>query len=107
MQTKRKNKNKPLPQMASLVSYCPLCNASFSPRQAAVIGEGGDTQLLHISCNHCTSSIVLLLLIGEVGVSSVGLVTDLTGGEVLRFKNSEAVSSDDLIDLHQSLYGRE
>ena len=104
MQTKRKNQNnRSFADMASLVSYCPLCNVSFSPHRAAVVGEEGDSQLLHITCNRCASSIVLLLLIGDIGVSSVGLVTDLTEGEVMRFKSSAIVSSDDLIDLHQHL----
>jgi len=104
MQTKRKNQNESSPYLASLVSYCPLCNSSFSPSRAAVISEGNDSQLLHVTCKQCASSIVLLLLVGEVGVSSVGLITDLTEHDVTRFKNGATVSSDDLLDLHQSLW---
>lgn len=103
MQTKRKNQNDFSATATSLISYCPLCDTSFSPKQAAVIGQGGDVQLLHTICSRCGSSIVLLLLTSEAGISSVGLITDLTEGEVGHFACSAAVSTDDIIELHEYL----
>jgi len=109
METKRKSQNKPFADTSveKLVSYCPFCQTAFSPEKATVVGESKESWLLHVICDHCTSSIVLLLLMGEVGISSFGLVTDLTERDVMRFKRSQVVSADDLVSLHQLLNGNQ
>ena len=103
MQIKKKNQNDPSLH-TQLVSYCPLCHDSFSPRQAAVIGQVGSTHLLHVTCNRCTSSLVVLLLVSELGVSSVGVVTDLAETDVERFAAGLPVTMDDCLDLHALLH---
>jgi len=105
MQTKRKpsNYHDHLSERLKFVSYCPLCHAYFSPSEARILDGKGDTRLLHVVCRSCSSSIVFLLLIGEVGISSVGLITDLTGEDVLKFKDFEEVTADDVLDVHTML----
>ena len=86
-----------------LISYCPLCETSYNPREARVLGEKDDSHLLHIRCDRCSNAIIALVLISAVGVSSVGLVTDLGFDEVHRFKESKAISTDDVIETHHLL----
>lgn len=101
METKRHN-NPYLPNEGlRLISYCPLCNTHYNPMSAKVIEEQEDAHLIHIECRKCSSSIVALVLTGGLGISSVGLVTDLTSDDVLRFKNAQSVSTDDVIDLFE------
>ncbi|MFA6098277.1 MAG: hypothetical protein WCV50_01460 [Patescibacteria group bacterium] len=107
MQIKKKNQNELYTNTTQLVSYCPLCNCSFSPTRAAIVCDEGHTQLLYVNCSQCRSSIVLLLIMGEVGVSSIGLITDLREPEVKIFKDTAPVSQNDIIDLHQLLTGKE
>ncbi len=45
-----------------------------------------------------------LVLTGGVGVSSVGLVTDLTGDEVLKFRRHDNIQTDDVLSFHQALF---
>ena len=99
MQIQKKNQNEPLIR-TQLVSYCPSCHASFTPRQAAVIDQTGSVHLLHMRCNHCLSSLVVLLLATEMGVSSVGVITDLTESDVERFSAAQPVSTDDCLAVH-------
>ncbi len=89
--------------MDTIVSYCPFCNSSYYPDQASVVGEGSGSWLLHTNCLSCHSSIVLLLLVGEIGISSFGLITDLTDTEVVKFQKGSAVDIDDLIELYTIL----
>lgn len=105
MQAKRKpnNYHDYLSERLKFVSYCPLCHAYFSPSEAQTLDSEGDTRLLHVVCRSCSSSIVFLLLIGEVGISSVGLITDLTGEDVLKFKDFKEVTADDVLDVHTML----
>ncbi len=86
-----------------LISYCPLCESSYNPQQARVLGEKEDSHLLHIQCGNCANAIIALVLISSAGVSSVGLVTDLVFDEVNRFKQAAMVSTDDVIETHHLL----
>jgi hypothetical protein len=94
-------------QGIKLISYCPLCESSYNPRQTRVLGEKEDSHLLHIQCGNCSNAILALVLISAVGVSSVGLITDLCHDEVDRFKDAPAISTDDVIEVHHLLQNEE
>jgi hypothetical protein len=86
-----------------IVSYCPLCGSSYTPLETKVLGEKDDSHLLHIQCGNCSNAIIALIMMSSVGVSSVGLVTDLAHDEVDRFKAERKISTDDVIDTHYLL----
>ena len=86
-----------------LVSYCPLCETRSRPVEARVVGEDGETQLLHITCRKCHGSVLALVLVNRVGASSVGVVTDLIYDDVIRFRERRPVSLDDVLDMHEQL----
>ncbi len=86
-----------------LVSYCPVCETRYNPMHARVLGKDGETHLLHVQCKKCRNSILALVLVNQVGASSVGLLTDLTYEDVVRFKLNNQVSIDDVIDVHEFL----
>ncbi|MFH1236538.1 MAG: hypothetical protein V1685_06435 [Parcubacteria group bacterium] len=90
-----------------LITYCPLCRTHYSIRDAKILEEREDSHLMHIVCRRCSSSILVLMLIGELGVSSVGMVTDLTSDDVLRFKGVLPVTDDDVLCLHEYLQQEE
>ncbi|MFA6908484.1 MAG: hypothetical protein WC289_01225 [Patescibacteria group bacterium] len=69
-------------------------------RDAVVLEGYEETQLMHVVCKSCSSSIIILMLTGELGMSSVGLITDLTGNDVMKFKEGNAVDADDVLELH-------
>jgi len=90
-----------------LISYCPLCNTHYNPLSAKVLEERDDAHLIHIECRKCGSLIVALVLTGGLGISSVGLVTDLTSDDVLRFKDSDGITPNDVIELHEVMQSTE
>ncbi len=67
------------------------------------MGEQGETHLLHVQCRKCQHSILALVLVNQVGASSVGLLTDLSYEDVLRVKVGSHVSVDDVIAVHEML----
>ncbi len=89
-----------------LISYCPLCNAHYNPSEARILEQKDGAHLIHVECGTCHSSIVAVVITGGLGVSSVGLITDLTSLDVMRFKNEEAVSEDDVIAAYEKLSAR-
>lgn len=90
-----------------LISYCPLCESSYNPREAHVLGEKEDSYLLHITCGNCRNAVIALVLISSVGISSVGLVTDMTFAEYRKFREAAPVTMDDVIDIHNELKTQE
>lgn len=84
-----------------VISACPICNARYHAAELKILDEHNDAQLVHITCRKCQSSVVAVVLVNPLGVSSIGLVTDLSGEEVLKFRQMSAISSDDVLDVHQ------
>lgn len=86
-----------------LVSFCPLCETEYNPTEAKELGEKGDARLLHITCKGCSNSFIALMLLNQGGVSSVGLITDLSYKDVMKFKDSPSVDTDDVLEVHGAL----
>lgn len=85
-----------------MISFCPLCETNYNPMEARVLGEKEDGHLLHIRCKKCWNSILALVMVSNAGVSSVGLVTDLTFEDVRKFSHRDApVTIDDVIAVHE------
>lgn len=86
-----------------LISFCPLCETHYNPVEAQVVGERENSHLLHITCRKCANSIIALILVSPAGVSSVGLITDLSYPDVLKFRNAAEISVDDVLEAHALL----
>ncbi len=67
------------------------------------MGEDGETRLLHLRCRKCSNQLLALILISNGAVSSIGLITDLSYNDVLRFRKFSQVSIDDVIDIHETV----
>jgi len=86
-----------------LITTCPICNKQYGPVAAKIVDEKEGAHLVHIQCSHCNSSIVAVVLVGGLGVSTVGLLCDLTSNDVYKFRDSQKVGTDDIIEIHQIL----
>ena len=84
-------------------SYCPVCHSRYNPIEAKILEEKAGAHLIHIRCRHCQVAILALVLVNNLGVSSLGLVTDLTSEEVLKFRSFSPLTCDDVIATHQIL----
>ncbi len=90
-----------------LISFCPLCETHYNPMEAQLVGEKENSHLLHITCKKCSNSIIALVLISPGNVSSVGLITDLSFDDVLKFRRAPEVAVDDVLDIHAALEDEE
>jgi hypothetical protein len=86
-----------------IVSYCPLCETQYNVKHAKIIEERDDAQLLHITCSKCQSSVLALILMNPMGISSMGLISDLTSSEVGKFRKEKIIETDEVIDFHRRL----
>ncbi len=95
-----KNYNEPF---AGFEAACPLCDARFNPFAARIIDNKEDVHLLHTQCPHCGAYIVSLISNTPFGLSSVGIITDLTAADVLRFKDEKKIDFDDVLAIHRAI----
>ncbi|NMB47948.1 hypothetical protein GYA13_00695 [Candidatus Kuenenbacteria bacterium] len=85
------------------VVFCPLCNKDYTPRDLKVIEEAGETILAHSSCPACRGAILSLLYKDMLGITLLGLATDLDYNDALRLKDGEPVEPDEVLWLYQFL----
>jgi len=94
-----------LHQGLKTVLYCPVCDSHYNSISTQIIEEKDNNHLIHLECTKCGSSVLALVMTGGLGVTSVGLITDLTSSDVLRFKDSDNISLDDVIEIHSLVQG--
>lgn len=87
----------------TLITHCPVCSLRYDPLEAKILDEGDNSHLVYIKCRSCKSAILAVIMANNLGISSVGLITDLTGDDVLKFRETVAVHCDDVIEVHQFL----
>lgn len=93
-------------ELLSVILHCPVCGNKYSAEQTNVI-EGRDLEkqedsslLVHADCERCKSSVVFSISLDGPEIFSVGMVTDLTSSDVKKFKESENLTTDEIIDFH-------
>jgi len=91
------------PDGLRLISKCPLCSEQYQPFQASIVEEKAEAQLVHIKCRRCESAVVALIVDGQLGLSSIGLITDLSSDDVELFKDAEPIQEEDVLSGYQEL----
>ena len=86
-----------------IVSCCPLCETHYDPLEARVVEQRDGVHLIHVQCRKCLSSVIVLVSSGQSGMLSVSMLTDLTADDVARFRASERVTCDDVLNFHEML----
>jgi hypothetical protein len=87
----------------TLITHCPVCNSRYNPIEARILEENNETHLVHVRCRGCLSAVLALIITNNVGVSSIGLITDLDSNDVIKFRKMPSISCDDVIEAHQVL----
>jgi len=90
----------------TLITHCPVCNQRYDPLEARILEEGDNAHLVYISCRDCRSAILAVIVANNMGISSLGLITDLSADDVMNFKSDTPVSVDDVIEVH-NLWSKE
>lgn len=84
----------------SLKQFCPRCQAEATQLDSVTIKRSQNAELVHVRCRACQGSVVALLLSTGSFISSIGLITDLTQADVVKFQRSSKLTEDDLFALH-------
>jgi hypothetical protein len=97
-------------QWLAYILKCPVCGQKYNADQTKIIDSGDDRQpingkslLVHTDCDRCKSSVVFSIAIDGPEIFSIGMVTDLTSQDTSKFKNSNPITSDDVLATHEFL----
>jgi hypothetical protein len=95
--------------MLSTMLRCPICGHKYHKDGTRVIESEQDQVfgeayvLIHSDCQKCKSSIVFSVEIKGPEVFSVGMVTDLTQSDTVKFRKLSAIASSDVLNIHKDI----
>lgn len=90
-------------EQLKIISQCPVCNTKFTPTQSRLLADRPDLHLIYLHCKKCLNSVVATIRFDPHGITSIGMVTDLSYEDVLRIKDGEPVNIDDVLEAHEML----
>lgn len=85
------------------LTKCPLCGKKYQYGRTILLEEADERTTFHLTCDSCKTAILVFLSVGKLGVVSVGMITDLCREEAKRLFGQEAVSANQVIEVHEFL----
>jgi hypothetical protein len=85
------------------INRCPICSSLYDTNDAKLFSRNETATLVHLTCNKCSSYFVAMVLLMGQGVSSVGMITDLSFDDVKRLYNTQPFTTDEIIDAHEEM----
>lgn len=96
-------------ELLAFVLHCPICSNKYNAERTSIIealeedrGEES-SMLVHTDCDRCKSSVVFSISLEGPEIFSVGMVTDLTSADTIKFRDADPVTVDQVIDFHSAL----
>lgn len=86
-----------------LMRACPMCGAAYREEQAVVLDADGPNHLVHLNCSRCHNALLTMVVVSALGMSSVGVVTDLSPADADRLGRQPPVTEEQVLAFHQLL----
>jgi transcription elongation factor Elf1 len=98
-----KKQLEPWQQGLKLITQCPVCGGNFDRKTAKFFLKKKDSQLVHITCGRCSGNFIANIMIFNKGISTVGMVTDLSYEDAKRIYGSAPIDIDEAIEGYKYL----
>jgi len=82
---------------------CGVCGQRYAMDSVSILGHRQDLWYLRARCSDCHTQSLVAVVIKEDG--STEPVTDLTKAELDKFRDTDALNVDDVLDMHIFLKG--
>ena len=92
-----RNKNNNL----DILAKCAICENSFEQCDFIVLEEQDQKTTFHATCAKCKTSTLIFLTTAQGSIVGLGVATDLDGQEVRQVFGRDAISADEVIDMHE------
>ena len=84
----------------ALLRTCPMCRHQFDDTAVRVIEERSAMRLMHMSCGECQTAILAMVMASDLGMSTVGVLTDLSANDAERILGTDVFSEDDVLAFY-------
>lgn len=90
--------------MASLqiITNCPMCDFKYDKENIKIIDKKDGLITVYLNCQKCKSSMVMAIMTGVLGITSVSMMTDINEDDLKNIENSR-VEYDDVLEMHKFL----
>lgn len=85
------------------MKQCPLCGLDYTENSFSLIDQEEESKLIHLACPHCSQSVLAFVVLSRLGLSSIGILTDLTAEDAIRFQTREPISENEILSFHNLL----
>lgn len=86
-----------------IIDKCPICKKKLSAEQMKIIEEKDEGMLIYVSCGSCHSNLIFSVVKAPMGLIGQGVVTDLSENEVIKFKDVQPISQNEILEVHEKL----
>lgn len=86
-----------------IINKCPICSATYPQQQIKVFATEESAQILHLTCGACHSFFVAMIVLLGNGISSMGMVTDLSYRDVQRLHGQESFTLDEALVGYEAI----
>ena len=91
------------PERIKIDAKCPVCGSLYDFKRLEILVEESCATLMYIKCSNCQSAALSMIALGPYGVKMSSILTDLEQDEVLKFREEEPITSEEILDLHEYL----
>lgn len=85
------------------INRCPICGANYEIEKAKLFSKNEAANLIHIPCSECNSYFVAMILVVGHGLSSVGMVTDLSFDDITRLHKIDPITTNEMITGYETI----
>ena len=82
---------------------CPVCGSQRESLSYEPVGSDKTRTAIYVSCEKCLASIVFFITQNDMGMMTVGVLSDVNSREARNFFGAKSISDDDIIDVHEYL----
>lgn len=79
---------------------CSVCQHKHEPTKALFLDEYEGQTAFHLGCASCGVSTIVFVSANQMGMVSMGVLTDLEANEAKNLFVGEAISSDHVLGMH-------
>ncbi|HOX97403.1 MAG TPA: hypothetical protein PL066_03590 [bacterium] len=90
-----------LEESLKVIATCPVCQQKYNQQTIKVVEKQSDSYVFHITCDKCNSAVLAYAVQTPMGLTTIGLLTDLQLSEVKRFLRQAMISENDVLQAYQ------
>jgi len=83
-----------------LMRNCPICRHEYEKKSVKILFDKEISRLAHLTCGKCQAMVLTVITVSPFGLSSIGMVTDLSSTDVSKLWGRESFVEDDVLDFY-------